>query len=260
MRVRRIAKGSIVHHQYPNCPIREALVEFYFDAEAPWDDTYAGLFYQEVRAEYPVKEQRITNQASLESDGPQAGLKFELAKRFIAKRQDGTALLQLSPNLLVANVLAPYGGWEQLRAQAESALAAYSRTCAPTKLKSIGIRYLDRFELPSEETIKLEDYFNFYPHLPDDGPLAQAMTAFAVNADFPYAEGRDVLSLDLRIAPDQTPESIAVAFDSYYRSSMLDSLEPPVVMAWLEDAHERVSAAFEATLTDAMRSRLEGEK
>lgn len=247
-----------MHHQYPNCPVREALVEFYFDSDAPWDDTYTGLFYQEVSAEYPTKEQRITNAASLQQDGPQPGMKFEFSQRFIAKRADGAALIQLSPNLLVVNVLLPYGGWETLRDRAESALNVYKTVCAPSGLKSIGLRYLNRLEIPSGR-VDLDDYFTLHPEMPDEGPLAFDMGAFAVMAEYPYAEGRDVLRLDMRSTPDQEPTKLSIAYDLYYRSTMLGSAETEVVMAWLESAHDAVSAAFEATLTDATRAILNGE-
>jgi uncharacterized protein (TIGR04255 family) len=50
---------------YNNSPIIESICEFRFTEDTNWDITVPGLIFEDVRTEYPYKEQRTTQEISL---------------------------------------------------------------------------------------------------------------------------------------------------------------------------------------------------
>jgi uncharacterized protein (TIGR04255 family) len=65
--------------------------------------------------------------------------------------------------------VAPYPGWEYLRERAERAWAEWRRTVAYSDLKRIGIRYVNRIDIPipQSEGVDIDSYLRFTPRVPD---------------------------------------------------------------------------------------------
>jgi len=145
--------------QYARPPIDEAVVEFLFDAALEWDGTVPGKLQGELTSAYPG---RPKTQALLSLSAAPAGSSVPFVPqtmlRTLLPNDDGTRMIGVSPNLLTVHALAPYRGWDEFNARATQALNAYWKVNAPTGVRRIRIRYINRIVIPSE-SIDLDDYF-----------------------------------------------------------------------------------------------------
>ena len=152
--------------KYPNNPIIEALCEFKFSAQEPWDVTIAGLLYQEIHDQFPQKKQDAGFE--IKARPTEKGIEQLIEAipsriRFIS--EDGLKMIQLVPNSLVVNHLRPYPVWDQFKEIIIENFKLYNKIAKPSEIVRIRLRYINKIYLPLGAEI--EDYFNFYPTLPN---------------------------------------------------------------------------------------------
>src|SRR5438093_1211585 len=98
-------------------PLIEALCEFRFAPSPSWDWTIPGRLYDEIGRDFPERAQvdGVAVQFVLGPEKASAQPVINGPARVQMKRADGTAMVQVGPNLLVVNHLRPYVGWETFR-------------------------------------------------------------------------------------------------------------------------------------------------
>ena len=93
-----------------------------------------------------------------------------------SKKEDGhrrstadmTQLLVLWPSSLTLSQLAPYPGWDQFFERFVRDWAIWKRTVGFQAISRIGVRYINRIDIPVKGTvIEHEEFLNIYPKLPD---------------------------------------------------------------------------------------------
>ena len=86
--------------RYKNPPIVEALCEFRFDPDSPWDLAMPGLVYERVRDTFPKRRQ--AKQFAVEVSAGQKGVEQHVrtTDRMQFLREDEKALVQVGPHLL----------------------------------------------------------------------------------------------------------------------------------------------------------------
>src|SRR4051794_30661233 len=107
---------SPVARRYERPPVSEALCEFQFESPSGWDWTVAGLLYARIGEHFPIKRERGVVELQVRVPGMD---RPEDVRQGIAKLQflaeDERTLVQVGPNVLTVNRLAPYPGWEAFR-------------------------------------------------------------------------------------------------------------------------------------------------
>jgi uncharacterized protein (TIGR04255 family) len=85
-------------------------------------------------------------------------------------------------------VLRPYpdNGWEEFRPRIETALGCYQKIASPEGIQRIGVRYINRIEIP-EKNVKPGMYFRCAPRAIE--VLPPAMEAFLQRSEYVYADG-----------------------------------------------------------------------
>ncbi len=239
---------------YRKPPIIEALCEVQFSPDSPWDPTFIGLIYDKVRGTF--SERGVAHMLAIEPPlpgGDSPRIRSDARSHFTSP--DRTSLMQIAPHLLVVNRLAPYLSWQHFSPQITQALMAYREVAGPRALHRIGVRYINRIALP-EGAHLLQDYFRVYPQLDFPAPTGSVPLTyggFVVGVQFPYAEGRDVLRLQLT-AVSSTPERPEVLFDLDYALMQSEAIPLDAVAEWIGGAHDRIEAMFEACITDRTRA------
>jgi len=234
-------------------PIVESLCEFQFIPGQPWDLTIPGMFYEQIKGDFPIKKQQMGVGIALQ---PQKGIleqKVELSQRMEFHRDDDSALVQLGPDLLVVNVLAPYPKWDIFRQLIDTTLGKYIEIAKPKGFRRVGLRYINKIILETE-TIELSHYFRIYPHIPAE--LPQVHGPFQIRVEFPYAEGRDRLLLTLATIRPEKPTSLSFIFDLDYGLVSPDQVSLEDIGDWLEEAHKRLNDAFNSCFTDKCKKML----
>ncbi|MBU4231421.1 MAG: TIGR04255 family protein [Desulfobacterales bacterium] len=233
-----------------NYPIIEALCEFQFLSDQPWDLTIPGLIYEQVKNEFSAKKQQTGIGIGFQAKG---GIeqKIQMTPRIQFLRPDGSALIQIGPNVLIINQLKPYPKWENFKPLILDKLEIYRQVSNPKGFKRILLRYINRFEF-SGEKIELRDYFNYYPNIPPGIP--QIHGPFNVRIEFSYREGRDRLMMTLGTAIPDKPGIIPLVFDIIYVLALPHTIPLDQASDWLQIAHDEVNKTFNTSITEKCKA------
>jgi uncharacterized protein (TIGR04255 family) len=236
--------------RYRNPPIVEVVCEFRFVPAEPWDLTIPGLVYERLKETFPVRRprKRLQTEAKAEAQGIRQEIQFTELAQFLG--QDEVAFIQVGPNLLSINHLKPYPTWEIYKPMIQQGLKAYTGITAPKGIQRIGLRYINRIEIPDKH-IELKDYFSFRPFV--GSQLPQDLSGFVIAIQSNYEEGRDSMRIQLVTTDSETPDAAAFLLDLDYFLSQPESISLTEASEWIEQAHDRIQMAFEACLTDKLR-------
>lgn len=240
--------------KYKNPPIIEALCEFQFEPTSPWDLAIPGLVYEKIRHEFPKRRQAKHLDVGLRAGAEGVEQEVHTMDRMQFLREDEKALIQVSQNLLAVNHLKPYPSWERFAPLIQQAFDTYRDVAKPTGIRRIGLRYINRIELPGP-TLKLEDYLYFYPFLAPN--LPQDHGAFIAGVDIPYEDGRDGLRLQASSVNPQKPGFLGILLDLDYSLRRAGTISFEATYNWTEIAHSRVEEVFEGCITDNLRQHFE---
>lgn len=222
---------------YRNPPLIEALCEFQFQAGQPWDWTVSGRVYERVQGEYPKKRhQPMTESLPQEAHGCVA--------RMLFLSDDERLVMQVAPDLLAVNQLQPQTEWRAFRSVIQRALAVYHEVAQPAQIQRMGLRYINRIELPN--LLQASRYVCFLPQVPADIP--HAPEAWALRVDIPYSEGEY-----LRLQSAALTHAPAIVLDIEFATEQLYNPQADDWLRWLERAHTIVGQVFEASITPTAR-------
>jgi uncharacterized protein (TIGR04255 family) len=234
--------------KYKNPPIIEALCELRFIPSQQWDLTLPGLIYEKVKDKFPDKEQQIGVGVQFRPTEKGIEHKVEAAPpRVQFFKKDKTALIQVAPDLLAINQLKPYPTWPVFKPLILDNFQVYKDVAKPKGFKGIGLRYINRITF-NAKSVKLEDYFNFYPFIPTDVP--QVHTNFISRVEIPYRNNRDRMLITLSSAAPEEPDTIPIILDLDYIMFAQEGIFMDKFEEWLEEAHAAVEKTFESCITN----------
>lgn len=243
--------------RYNNPPIIEALCELRFEPSLPWDLAIPGLVYERVRDDFRKRRQVRAFETSVSASPEGLEQQVRTTDRIQFLREDERALIQVGPDLLAVNHLKPYPTWQEFLPLIQTSFSAYCEAANPKGIRRIGLRYINRIEVPGP-SIEMEDHFLFYPFV---GPnLPQEHGPFIVGIQIPYEGTRDVLRLQLTNATTETPDIVPVMLDLDYFLTKPGEVSLAAISEWLEIAHGHVEEVFEACITDRLRQMFEEVK
>ena len=237
--------------RYTNPSIIEALCEFQFNGESDWDPTAYGLFYAEIKHDFPNSERRDVLAAT--SSQTPAGVEHQFSPQ--PRMWFGTAeknrIVQLGERLLAVNALKPYPGWDRLRELVLTAGEAYHAVVPGATVARTSVRYVDRLEFPSAgfrlgDWIKCDGEY-FSRQLADCTSMAYSRIAqpigdqehFLLSLTLePAASGSISLTLDTELFCERPFPSVKATTDL------------------LNLFHTKIVSAFEACITDKTRASL----
>lgn len=236
--------------KYRNPPIVEALCEFQFIPNQPWDMTIPGLLYEKINGEFPLKQQQMGFGIGFQPKEGGIEQKVEMSQRMQFYRSDKSALVQVGPDLLTINHLKSYPTWEAFKPLILKNLEIYQAIAKPKGFKRIGLRYINKISF-DERPIELTDYFNYYAFIPTE--LPQMHEAINVRIEIPYEDGSDRLLLTLASMIPEKPDVLSLLLDLDYIMAVPERIPLDQASDWIEKAHTRVEKAFEACITDRCR-------
>jgi len=228
-------------------PLIEALCEFRFVPSSSWDWTIPGRLYAEIGKEFPERAQveGLAVQLVLGREKTSAQPVTRGTERVQMKRADGAAMVQVGPHLLVVNHLRPYTSWETFRPMILDVYAKHDRIAGPAKVARIGLRYINRIQLP-DSGCRLEEFTTLDPHLTGvlDRPLNGMYQRFELAQEKPKA------ILVVQVGTQGSKEEGSFMMLDFDIGSPPDQefSDKQSVESWLNDAHERVDDAFFAAV------------
>ncbi|GAB4405747.1 MAG: TIGR04255 family protein [Anaerolineales bacterium] len=237
--------------RYQNPPIVEALCEFRFEPSQPWDLAMPGLVYEKIRSEFPKRRQAKVLELSVTASLDGVGQQVSATDRMQFLREDEKALVQVGRDLLAVNHLKPYPTWQEFLPLIQQGFSAYREVARPRGLQRVGLRYINRIEIP-EQRVDLEHYLEFRPYVGPD--LPQDYGPFIVGIQVAYQDGRDRLRLQVTSAAIDKPDMLAFMLDLDYFLAEPGQVHLDDVFEWVNAAHSHVEKAFEACITDRLRN------
>lgn len=244
--------------RYANPPIEEVVCEFRLTHETRWDLTVPGLLYEKLKESFPQKEQRLIQEVEF-TQGPE-GLQqqIRMSERLLFFTEDRKMLVQVGPRLLAVNALKPYPHWEVFRPRIAMVWKILQDTIEVQGLERIGLRYINRIELPAQD-VALNEYFEFYPFV--GTRLPRHTTSFLVGVEFSYADDRDRCRVQLApVLVSGTEGKAAFILDLDYFLARRRGVAVADVLNWIEEAHSQVEEVFEGCITDKLRNIFEEVK
>jgi uncharacterized protein (TIGR04255 family) len=240
-----------VTRKYNKPPVIESVCEFRFEAGQPLDLTLPGLLYGELKEYFPISEQANITMVTLDVGGNQIAQQMQNAARFLTEDRSEFVQIALSPQALSITQLVGYRGWVHFKARISLALTAYQKLLEGAKFARIGLRYINRIELPPGRH-ELDDYFRFMPKAPE--PIPQIFQSFLAQVQIPYGgtpeTPESILRLSISNTQSEVPENYAVLFDLDMFTLPGNIPEPNEVFKWLDTAHQRLEDAFDVALTE----------
>ncbi len=237
---------------YENPPIVEAICEFQFEPSQTWDWTIPGLIYAEVKTEFPKKRQQNVVHLELSSEKKEItqSVKGGIARmQFL--RDDERALIQVGPDLLAVNHLKPYPKWEVFKGMIVHALEIYRQVANPKTIRRVGLRYINRIELP-EHRVEIEDYLLAVPKVPKEVP--QIFATWVQRVEIPFEDANGILVLQSGSIREEKQERISFLLDLDFITFQAETLALDSVIDWVERAHDKVEHTFETCITPKARN------
>ena len=166
-------------YQFP--PVAEAVIEIRFAQNVALDRFEQAA--QRINQNYGMiePEQHIDVNLDAATNKTVANARIS-GFRLASPNLENTAIIR--ENSLVFARLAPYTGWQELYTRAQADWLIWKKIIGPLKLARIGIRYVNRIDIPlnSETGIRLEEYFTVYPQAPENQITSLSNYFMQINA------------------------------------------------------------------------------
>lgn len=237
--------------QYEKSPIVEALCEFQFIPTQPWDLTIPGLIYGRINKDFPQKQQQVG--IGIQFKPTEKGIEHKIESappRMQFFNQDKTMLVQVGPDLLTVNHLRPYSTWATFKPIILEHLDIYKNIAKPKGFRKIGLRYINKINIKTA-SIKLEDYFKFYPNGPTEIP--QTHTNFLSRIEIPYEDDRDHMLVTIGSTAPEEAGVLSIVLDLDYILSKPERIALDGAEEWLDRAHASIETVFENCIKDKTR-------
>lgn len=239
-------------------PLIEALCEFFFGPPTTWDWTLPGSFYAQIRDEFPDKTQKDPA-VTFRFHGSPTSIVVPPTARFPERvqfsRRDGSAMVQVAPNLLVVNHLRPYEDWERFRELIVRMFTRYSSLMGPWKVQRTGLRYINRLPLPGGPR-DLSDVVTVVSQS-WSGLQARTLSRFYQKYELEYDDPTGTLVHQTGTVRDGDEESAML--DLHFISEC-EVDDVTVLVPWLDQAHDRIGEAFVASLHPDYHATLKREE
>ena len=134
--------------KYKNPPLTEAIFEIFFTTK-DWSPIVPGVFYNEVKANFPNITQALRGGLGISFDASGFQIGTGPSDLVQYKSKDNSAIIQLSHGLFTVNKLPPYEGWEGYRNVILEALRALRKVVQIESIKRIGLKTINTRDEPA---------------------------------------------------------------------------------------------------------------
>lgn len=235
---------------YNRAPIIEAILDLRVAVPDGITAAALGALHGEVRDEYPNAEPMLTGSVTLQfgsllplgSTQQHSGYKF--------RSQDGLRVFQATPQGFTFSRLRPYERWENFRDEARRLWEIYRNVCTPVTVTRVGLRYINRLELP----LPLGDFKEYLRTVPEIGQeIDTGLGAFFMQVQLPQQDLDCMLIINEATAPQTDPTVLPVILDLDLARQHDWRSDDEDIWQYLEQLRVSKNRAFEACITDKAR-------
>src|SRR5260221_220466 len=205
----------------PKAPITEAITEVKFvskDGASKEEDFLS--FYNAIRERFPHRKQqlKIVHQVSFQLGEEKSVIEKREMAGFRFESDDRKDIVQVRHDRLSVHRLTPYTNWAAYSATAKELLAAFAQIFPLSGVQRIGLRYLNRIELP----LPVDDIRKFcllFPETPPEVPQlwSNFLMRFSHKDRETNAQGTVTLTLDPDSAKSPALLPLILDIHAFYR-------------------------------------------
>jgi uncharacterized protein (TIGR04255 family) len=255
------SSGAIaLSEQLAHPPLVEALCEIQFTPATAWDWTIPGRLYERLSPQFPEKNSVPTLGFTTEiaQSGQPSIMLQPSPDRVRFTRADGSALVQVAPQLLAINHLLPYPGWNTFSGLIRDVFAAFAAVAPATGVARIGLRYINRIAIEHGSLEEIRAIITYSPPVHEDS--GTRFSSFYQRYEF--ATDDPVGTLIHQTAKQAQPDAqVYLVLDLDFQSTQGVSAilsDTSATRAWLDAAHERIEQAFRESLTAERFDKMRG--
>jgi uncharacterized protein (TIGR04255 family) len=239
------------HTFYARAPIVEVILQLDF-AGAPTSPNELAAFTVDLAQTYPTRDELRGFEAQIQF-GPQ-GMQAVTTQQappsgYQLKDAKSHRLVRAFPTAISFHEIQPYQGWASFIGEAHQVFGVYLRRVPRTELSRIGLRYINRIDLPLDAG-EIRSWVRSAPDIPEG--LPQLVSSYSSEMAMPQPDlpGVTAVMRQALLIPD-SPLSIPVVVD--IEMVCQASVPVPALWSFVEWLHERENMIFERTITDRVR-------
>jgi uncharacterized protein (TIGR04255 family) len=232
---------------YRRPPITEAVIEI--KVEGPIERGLIDKVKDRLLTNYPIGPQENTN------FNIELGAEPRVQKQFLGYRltaPDGAGVVSVAHSSIGTSKLAPYEGWEPFIARARENWEIWKRSVGWRKVIRVGVRYLNRIDIPNRSRLSLSDYLGAYIEVPSKVMPIMASFAFSTTGPLGEDECNLVINSSSTASPLLDATSFIIDLDVSRERDLPQNDEGLWAFIDLMRAHK--NRVFEGCITDNTRN------
>jgi uncharacterized protein (TIGR04255 family) len=234
--------------QYKRPPITEAVVEVRVADLIPM------AAIERVRDRllefYPLPAQSIIA-ANIEIRHDAQHVVHQEVQGFKLTASDGAGVVTIGQQFIGTSRLPPYDGWESFIAAARNNWKIWKRLVEWRKIVRIGVRYINRIDVPANGLVNIDDYLTFSIK----GPLLELppLTSFAINEVRPLGKDDCQLILNAGLVPSPLVKTTSFILDLDISRDVDLPQNDEALWAFIERIRQHKNFVFEGCITNRAR-------
>jgi len=195
---------------YPNAPIQEALIDIQVTAHPDFAVEQLKSFGQGLEKHFPEVQENVQLIQGLQFLLGGESQTFSSSKTvdgYLFKSKTDGKTVQARRDSFTFNKLRPYTDWKDFGSEAKELWQRYSELAKPVAIRRLGLRYINRIEVP-QGILDLREICLLFPDIPQ--PIPQGLAEFFQRFVAPKDNGLiSVVSLALDyLRPEARPAII----------------------------------------------------
>ena len=168
--------------------------------------------------------------------------------------KDQSDVVLIKPNAMVCSRLAPYNGWENFEPRARENWKIWKNTAKHNKIKRIGVRYLNRIDIPFRKghKIDIEDYLTVFPKYPEPH-LLKSFTNYTMQIMGPFYVEEFFLIVNTNVVKSPLIDHFSIVLDLDLSPQGDMPQRNDKVWEMINQMREYKNNAFEMCITDKAR-------
>lgn len=169
---------------FPNAPITEALLDIRAVLPQEIDLKKLLAFQDSIKEIFPEKQERVSFEAGFQisQEGTTILPTSKKPDGYFFRSSIENKIVQVRLDGFTFNKLKPYGKWQVFRDEARELWELYCQTANPFKITRLGLRYINRIEIP----LPISDFKEYILTTPEIAPkLPQALEHFFIQLVIP---------------------------------------------------------------------------
>lgn len=252
--LQRVATLPPPRRHYARAPIIETIIELRVNGSEGMNvSSLEGVRSAEDIQRYPEMATLFQSEAGFEIDATGASrisTSPSAVHGYQFRDPVGARFFQAKTSGFSFHKHAPYTQWEDCRDEARRLWELYREVARPTRISRIGLRYVNRLDLPARGELK--DYLLTVPEIAPGLPQELGAYAMQLSIPIPELQSSVLVIRQAMVEPDRV-ETVSILLD-FDLVQVLD-LDPTSDAVWdaLESLHEHENEVFERCITNRTR-------